>query len=110
MKKIPRTTINHILLNHKRITFSPRTVCFQLVVMDMHETEPWFHGKLCDAYDDTVEPREMADRLLTKNIHMGDGAFLVRESKTFNGDFSLSFLHNGRPQHCHIFCKYVVVQ
>jgi phosphatidylinositol phospholipase C, gamma-1 len=30
------------------------------------------------------------------------GLFLVRESSTFIGDFTLSFLHNGSVHHCRI--------
>ena len=43
----------------------------------------WFHGKLPDG-------RKAAENLL-KQFNRGDGSFLVRESTTFVGDFSLSF-------------------
>ena len=43
----------------------------------------WFHGKLPDG-------RKAAEMLL-KQFNRGDGSFLVRESTTFVGDFSLSF-------------------
>ena len=44
----------------------------------------WFHGKLSNGRSD-------AERLLMD--YRGDnGAFLVRESTTFTGDFSLSFV------------------
>ena len=50
---------------------------------EMHFSEKWFHGKLS---------RQVAEDLLRNYTHLGDGAFLVRESDTFVGDFSLSFL------------------
>jgi len=51
---------------------------------EMHVSEKWFHGKL-------VGGREAAERVLAEYAHLGDGTFLVRESDTFVGDFSLSF-------------------
>jgi SH2 domain. len=35
--------------------------------------------------------RVEADTLLRKYSYLGDGTFLVRESETFVGDYSLSF-------------------
>lgn len=43
----------------------------------------WFHGKLPDG-------RKKAEQYLNQ-FNRGDGSFLVRESTTFVGDFSLSF-------------------
>lgn len=43
----------------------------------------WFHGKLAGG-------RQIAERLL-KDFSGPDGSFLVRESDTFMGDYSLSF-------------------
>ena len=51
---------------------------------EMHFSEKWFHGKL-------IGGREAAAKLLTDYSYLGDGTFLVRESDTFVGDFSLSF-------------------
>ena len=45
----------------------------------------WFHGKLSAGRDD-------AERLLV-DYRQVDGAFLVRESATFAGDYSLSFTY-----------------
>jgi len=50
----------------------------------MHFSEKWFHGK-------RVGSRELAEQLLHDYSHLGDGTFLVRESYTFVGDYSLSF-------------------
>ncbi|KAL5020958.1 hypothetical protein ScPMuIL_000113 [Solemya velum] len=62
---------------------------------ELHFSEKWFHGKL-------VGGRHGAEHLLTEYGSLGDGTFLVRESETFVGDFSLSFLHNGKVNHCRI--------
>jgi len=50
----------------------------------MHLSEKWFHGK-------RVGSRELAEKLLHEYSFLGDGTFLVRESYTFVGDYSLSF-------------------
>lgn len=62
---------------------------------ELHFGENWFHGKLEGG-------RTEAERMLIANRHMGDGVFLIRESSTFVGDFSLSFLRQGRPNHVRI--------
>lgn len=57
---------------------------------ELHSTEKWFHGKLGAGRDG----RHIAERLLTEYcIETGapDGSFLVRESETFVGDYTLSF-------------------
>ncbi len=51
---------------------------------ELHYSEKWFHGKLAGG-------RKRSDELLREYSHTGDGTFLVRESDTFVGDFSLSF-------------------
>ncbi|GCB72893.1 hypothetical protein scyTo_0006523 [Scyliorhinus torazame] len=66
---------------------------------DRHFNEKWFHGKM------GRDGRQRAERLLQEFCMetMGrDGTFLVRESDTFPGDFTLSFWRNGRVQHCRI--------
>jgi phosphatidylinositol phospholipase C gamma-1 len=60
----------------------------------MHYNEKWFHGKLAGG-------RQTAERLL-KEFSGPDGSFLVRESDTFMGDYSLSFWRKGRVNHCRI--------
>ena len=57
---------------------------------ELHYAEPWFHGKLTSNVAQNTPPREIADQLLTQ-YQNGDGTFLVRESETFKGDYSLSF-------------------
>jgi hypothetical protein len=52
-------------------------------VEELHIGEKWFHNKIS---------RQAAEDLLRLYAGLGDGAFLVRESDTFVGDFSLSFL------------------
>ena len=51
---------------------------------ELHFGEKWFHGKLAGG-------RKEAESLLTAYSSLGDGTFLVRESETFVGDYSLSF-------------------
>lgn len=61
------------------------TFPFQGVPNDeLHFSEKWFHGKLADG-------RAEAEAYLKKYSYLGDGTFLVRESETFVGDYSLSF-------------------
>ncbi len=50
----------------------------------MHYKAKWFHGKLSSGRLD-------AERLL-QEYRQENGAFLVRESATFTGDYSLSFV------------------
>ena len=51
----------------------------------MHFSEEWFHGRLSGGRDRAEE------LLLHHGPRLGDGAFLVRKSCNFVGDFSLSF-------------------
>uniref|UniRef100_A0AAQ5XWW2 1-phosphatidylinositol 4,5-bisphosphate phosphodiesterase gamma n=1 Tax=Amphiprion ocellaris TaxID=80972 RepID=A0AAQ5XWW2_AMPOC len=69
-----------------------------------HVTEKWFHGKLGAGRDG----RQIAERLLSEYcVETGapDGSFLVRESETFVGDYTLSFWRSGRVQHCRIHSR-----
>lgn len=67
----------------------------ETVMDELHFGENWFHGKLDNG-------RNEAESLLTEYKHLGDGTFLVRESSTFVGDFSLSFWRKGVCNHCRI--------
>uniref|UniRef100_A0A3B4YTI6 1-phosphatidylinositol 4,5-bisphosphate phosphodiesterase gamma n=1 Tax=Seriola lalandi dorsalis TaxID=1841481 RepID=A0A3B4YTI6_SERLL len=70
----------------------------------LHVTEKWFHGKLGAGRDG----RQIAERLLSEYcLETGapDGSFLVRESETFVGDYTLSFWRSGRVQHCRIHSR-----
>ncbi len=62
---------------------------------ELHFDEKWFHGKLSGG-------RNQAEALLHKYSHLGDGTFLVRDSDTFVGDYSLSFWRQGKVNHCRI--------
>ncbi|XP_076340209.1 small wing phospholipase C gamma 1 isoform X2 [Tachypleus tridentatus] len=62
---------------------------------ELHFSEKWFHGKLPGG-------RSQAEELLHRYQHLGDGTFLVRESDTFVGDYSLSFWRQGKVNHCRI--------
>lgn len=63
---------------------------------ELHFGEEWFHGRLSGG-------RERAEDLLMQHgPTLGDGAFLVRKSGNFVGDFSLSFWRQGQVHHCHI--------
>ncbi|XP_065179717.1 1-phosphatidylinositol 4,5-bisphosphate phosphodiesterase gamma-1-like [Sycon ciliatum] len=64
---------------------------------ELHYGEPWFHSKLAGG-------RVAAERLL-QDYNGKDGAFLVRDSDTFAGDFSLSFWRQSRVNHCRIKSK-----
>ncbi|XP_076449870.1 1-phosphatidylinositol 4,5-bisphosphate phosphodiesterase gamma-1-like [Babylonia areolata] len=64
-------------------------------VDELHFSEKWFHGHLEGG-------RRRAEELLQQYSNLGDGTFLVRESDTFVGDFSLSFIRQGKVNHCRI--------
>lgn len=66
---------------------------------ELHFGENWFHGKLEGG-------RQEAEQLLEAYKHLGDGTFLVRESATFVGDYSLSFCRRNRANHCRIKLKH----
>lgn len=67
---------------------------------ELHFGENWFHGKLENG-------REEAEKLLKSYKHLGDGTFLVRESATFVGDYSISFWRQDRVHHCRIKLKHI---
>ncbi|OQR68809.1 tyrosine-protein kinase CSK-like, partial [Tropilaelaps mercedesae] len=54
----------------------------------------WFHGKIC---------REEAERLLLQNP--SDGAFLVRESTNYPGDYTLCVCCNNKVEHYRIITQ-----
>lgn len=62
---------------------------------ELHLDEKWFHGKLAGG-------RREAEALLQRYSYLGDGTFLVRDSDTFVGDYSLSFWRKGKVNHCRI--------
>ncbi|KAK2162254.1 hypothetical protein LSH36_101g04011 [Paralvinella palmiformis] len=62
---------------------------------ELHYSEKWFHGRLEGG-------RDRAEMLLHEYSYLGDGTFLVRDSETFVGDFSLSFWRRGQVHHCRI--------
>ncbi|XP_074646958.1 1-phosphatidylinositol 4,5-bisphosphate phosphodiesterase gamma-1-like isoform X2 [Tubulanus polymorphus] len=62
---------------------------------ELHLRMPWFFGKLAGR-------RREAEELLQQYSYLGDGTFLVRDSETFVGDFSLSFWRQGKVYHCRI--------
>ncbi|KAK1173901.1 1-phosphatidylinositol 4,5-bisphosphate phosphodiesterase gamma-1-like isoform X1 [Acipenser oxyrinchus oxyrinchus] len=71
---------------------------------ELHFNEKWFHGKLGGGRDG----RQIAEKLLHEycgEIGGKDGTFLVRESETFVGDFTLSFWRSSRVQHCRIHSR-----
>uniref|UniRef100_A0A8C1AJ95 Phosphoinositide phospholipase C n=1 Tax=Cyprinus carpio carpio TaxID=630221 RepID=A0A8C1AJ95_CYPCA len=68
---------------------------------ELHLSEPWFHGEL-------AEGRITAEKLLhdfCKGRDGKDGTFLVRESKAFIRNYSISLWTSGRIQHYKIFCS-----
>ncbi|XP_041483640.1 tyrosine-protein kinase HTK16-like [Lytechinus variegatus] len=54
----------------------------------------WFHGRIT---------RDIAVHILRDN-GSGEGTFLVRESTSRSGDYVVSIMHNGAPQHFQIQC------
>ena len=88
----------------------------QIVIEDTKETElhygeAWFHGLLTDG-SPKPNGRIIAERLLRDHMRENtdqdpDGLFLVRDSTTFSGEFSLSFwrAEEHKIEHCRIRCK-----
>lgn len=72
---------------------------------ELHYSEPWFHGKLGSNSGEPNRSRLMAQRLLRRYSHLGDGTFLVRESGTFVGDYTLSFWAHNKDNHVRIQTK-----
>eukprot|EP00054_Salpingoeca_dolichothecata_P031739 m.264485 g.264485 ORF g.264485 m.264485 type:complete len:1303 (-) comp27854_c0_seq1:245-4153(-) len=62
---------------------------------EMHFGEPWFHGAL-------KRGRTAAEQLL-KDYNGPEGSFLVRESESSPGEYSLSFWRNGMANHSRIY-------
>lgn len=71
----------------------------ELPTTEMHLKQNWFHGKLMGGRTD-------AEALLVDYQDV-DGAFLVRESATFAGDYSLSFTRDHKYNHVRIHTKSV---
>ncbi|XP_071822234.1 1-phosphatidylinositol 4,5-bisphosphate phosphodiesterase gamma-1-like isoform X3 [Apostichopus japonicus] len=69
---------------------------------ELHYAEPWFHGKIDEL--DGKEARKISEERLVA-YKKTDGAFLVRESRTFRGDYSITFWAQGRVNHCRIKSK-----
>ncbi|CAB4059466.1 PLCG1 [Lepeophtheirus salmonis] len=59
---------------------------------EQHFGETWFHSNMKNG-------RSTAEQLLKCNTSLGEGTFLVRPSETFVGDYSLSFLRQGKVFH-----------
>jgi phosphatidylinositol phospholipase C gamma-1 len=64
---------------------------------ELHFKEPWFHGKLKDG-------RLLSEKLLM-DLGCPEGSFLVRESDSFPGEYTLMFVRDLAPNHCRIRCK-----
>ncbi|MGH0123811.1 UNVERIFIED_CONTAM: hypothetical protein FKN15_066851 [Acipenser sinensis] len=82
----------------------PRRVPEESNNNELHFNEKWFHGKLGGGRDG----RQIAEKLLHEYCGESggkDGTFLVRESETFVGDFTLSFWRSSRVQHCRIHSR-----
>ncbi|XP_078256888.1 1-phosphatidylinositol 4,5-bisphosphate phosphodiesterase gamma-2 isoform X2 [Rhinoraja longicauda] len=76
-----------------------KTSCQKIDSANRHFNEKWFHGKM------GKDGKQRAEKLLQEvcaETTGRDGTFLVRESDTYPGVFTLSFWRNGRAQHCRI--------
>uniref|UniRef100_A0A674D4N1 Phosphoinositide phospholipase C n=1 Tax=Salmo trutta TaxID=8032 RepID=A0A674D4N1_SALTR len=92
------------VLTSSKIYYSEETSNDQGNEDEEEHREKWFHGKLGAGRDG----RQIAERLLSEYcLETGapDGSFLVRESETFVGDYTLSFWRSGRVQHCRIHSR-----
>lgn len=102
---VPSETLHHTRV----INISTFSLLLQVANgMDQHVTEKWFHGKLGAGRDG----RQIAERLLSEYcLETGapDGSFLVRESETFVGDYTLSFWYGatGVSANCPQMLEYI---
>uniref|UniRef100_A0A8C5CTK1 Phosphoinositide phospholipase C n=1 Tax=Gadus morhua TaxID=8049 RepID=A0A8C5CTK1_GADMO len=102
-------TPHYFVLTSNKIYYSEETSHYQTSEEEEDEdgkepgVERWFHGKLGGGRDG----RQVAEKLLQEYCEGGakDGTFLVRESETFVGDYTLSFWRSGRVQHCRIHSR-----
>uniref|UniRef100_A0A3P8QV79 1-phosphatidylinositol 4,5-bisphosphate phosphodiesterase gamma n=1 Tax=Astatotilapia calliptera TaxID=8154 RepID=A0A3P8QV79_ASTCA len=103
-------TPHYFVLTSNKIYYSEETSHYQTADeeeddegKEQHCAERWFHGKLGGGRDG----RQVAEKLLQEYCEGGakDGTFLVRESETFVGDYTLSFWRSGRVQHCRIHSR-----
>uniref|UniRef100_A0A8C6V3E2 1-phosphatidylinositol 4,5-bisphosphate phosphodiesterase gamma n=1 Tax=Neogobius melanostomus TaxID=47308 RepID=A0A8C6V3E2_9GOBI len=103
-------TPHYFVLTTNKIYYSEETSHYQTTDeeeedegKEQHCAERWFHGKLGGGRDG----RQVAEKLLQDYCEGGgkDGTFLVRESETFVGDYTLSFWRLGRVQHCRIHSR-----
>uniref|UniRef100_A0A672ZHV1 1-phosphatidylinositol 4,5-bisphosphate phosphodiesterase gamma n=1 Tax=Sphaeramia orbicularis TaxID=375764 RepID=A0A672ZHV1_9TELE len=103
-------TPHYFVLTSNKIYYSEETSHYQTTDeeeedegKEQHCAERWFHGKLGGGRDG----RQVAEKLLQEYCEGGakDGTFLVRESETFVGDYTLSFWRSGRVQHCRIHSR-----
>uniref|UniRef100_A0A8C9Y3P4 1-phosphatidylinositol 4,5-bisphosphate phosphodiesterase gamma n=1 Tax=Sander lucioperca TaxID=283035 RepID=A0A8C9Y3P4_SANLU len=103
-------TPHYFVLTSNKIYYSEETSHYQTAEeeedeegKEQHCAERWFHGKLGGGRDG----RQVAEKLLQEYCEGGakDGTFLVRESETFVGDYTLSFWRSGRVQHCRIHSR-----
>uniref|UniRef100_A0A8C3A8Z2 1-phosphatidylinositol 4,5-bisphosphate phosphodiesterase gamma n=1 Tax=Cyclopterus lumpus TaxID=8103 RepID=A0A8C3A8Z2_CYCLU len=102
-------TPHYFVLTSNKIYYSEETSHYQTADEEeedegkVHCAERWFHGKLGGGRDG----RQVAEKLLQEYCEGGakDGTFLVRESETFVGDYTLSFWRSGRVQHCRIHSR-----
>uniref|UniRef100_A0A674BH07 Phosphoinositide phospholipase C n=1 Tax=Salmo trutta TaxID=8032 RepID=A0A674BH07_SALTR len=97
-------TPHYFVLSSNKIYYSEETSHYQTCNNnEQHCAERWFHGKLGGGRDG----RQVAEKLLQEYCEGGgkDGTFLVRESETFVGDYTLSFWRSGRVQHCRIHSR-----
>uniref|UniRef100_A0AAY5KUY4 1-phosphatidylinositol 4,5-bisphosphate phosphodiesterase gamma n=1 Tax=Esox lucius TaxID=8010 RepID=A0AAY5KUY4_ESOLU len=108
-------TPHYFVLTSNKIYYSEETSHYQTAEEEDEEEvckestrsettlNSWFHGKLGGGRDG----RQVAEKLLQEYCEGGakDGTFLVRESETFVGDYTLSFWRSGRVQHCRIHSR-----
>uniref|UniRef100_A0A3B3ZQB9 1-phosphatidylinositol 4,5-bisphosphate phosphodiesterase gamma n=1 Tax=Periophthalmus magnuspinnatus TaxID=409849 RepID=A0A3B3ZQB9_9GOBI len=98
-------TPHYFVLTTHKIYYSEETSHYQTAEEEEEDEgkERWFHGKLGGGRDG----RQVAEKLLQDYCEGGgkDGTFLVRESETFVGDYTLSFWRSGRVQHCRIHSR-----
>uniref|UniRef100_A0A670I8N7 1-phosphatidylinositol 4,5-bisphosphate phosphodiesterase gamma n=1 Tax=Podarcis muralis TaxID=64176 RepID=A0A670I8N7_PODMU len=102
---------HYFVLTSNKIYYSEETSRYQsnedeeeTEQKELHFSEKWFHGKLGGGRDG----RQIAEKLLHEyctETGGKDGTFLVRESETFVGDYTLSFWRSGRVQHCRIHSR-----
>uniref|UniRef100_A0A8B9SH41 Phosphoinositide phospholipase C n=1 Tax=Anas platyrhynchos TaxID=8839 RepID=A0A8B9SH41_ANAPL len=94
---------HYFVLTSNKIYYSEETSRYQF-----NEDEEEVESGSTGSWEVAADGRQIAEKLLHEyctETGGKDGTFLVRESETFVGDYTLSFWRSNRVQHCRIHSR-----